>query len=621
MDSRGAGTDAVGGSRALLMVPAVLFALADFACRLQLATLLELHHHEAARAAAFRSAASGAARDVLLVAPAYLAWALLPRPATRWLCHAVLGLAVAILAGDVVYFYFTFEHVEPVLFVNVNLLSVRGTVSPRIAALLGSGALALAVLLRGNAWLLEHSAPSSGSRLPASLVGVGCLAALAPLAIAATPELPPEERSVERFLNETRSAYVARVGEPILSNFFVSLARGLRIEEMEPPPVYTPYTAEERALLDGLQLRDASSGGGAPRPPRSPEIRRIVLLVLESLPAAYLHHYNPAVPAEATPFLDELLRRHPHLDNFYTSNTPSDWGLNSLLLSRLRPDWDGGRPSLLSVLREELGFESYYVRGVSKHYGNELETYPLLFQMDHYFALEELSQRYHAPWRSSWGMNNAVVYEEGIRILREKRDERVALVLKTIDLHQPGPFQGIPRKYLPEALQALDVGLFNALHWVDHCVRTFFEKLESEGLFDDHTLVVVTSDHTPHPGVEYKQTVPPEEYTRLGRLPLIFATREPLQGLDTAGLASQIDLAPTILGLVGAPVPAGFAGRDLGDPDDARSVGVGVYRDRLYYRGTGGSFTEDVAEDSPVSTLRSRAIRKWLRNLDVDPVS
>ena len=46
------------------------------------------------------------------------------------------------------------------------------------------------------------------------------------------------------------------------------------------------------------------------------------------------------------------------------------------------------------------------------------------------------------------------------------------------------------------------MGLFNALAWADYCLRTFFEKLERNQLFDDHTLVVVTSDHTPHPGVE-----------------------------------------------------------------------------------------------------------------------
>ena len=71
-----------------------------------------------------------------------------------------------------------------------------------------------------------------------------------------------------------------------------------------------------------------------------------------------------------------------------------------------------------------------------------------------------------AKWHSGWGANNATVYEEGLRILVEKRNSKLVLVLKTIDLHQPGPFQGIPNKYLPEALQQRDVPVLNALRSV-----------------------------------------------------------------------------------------------------------------------------------------------------------
>ena len=48
------------------------------------------------------------------------------------------------------------------------------------------------------------------------------------------------------------------------------------------------------------------------------------------------------------------------------------------------------------MLRDAKGFESYYVRGVSKHYGNELAIYPRLFQMDHYYASYRLLVTYLA---------------------------------------------------------------------------------------------------------------------------------------------------------------------------------------------------------------------------------
>jgi lipoteichoic acid synthase len=602
---------------ALLFAPIAVLAILDLLCRLHLATLLELDHDPIARAAALRAAGLGVCKDLFFVLPAYAVFALAPRSATLRLTHVAFAAAIAILAGDVVYFYITLEHVEPVLFVNINRHSVVGMLTAWNALLVAVGAVALFALTRLNGSLLARARMGGPLRWAPGVVSALWVLAGLPLVRAAHAEMPPADRSLDRFLNETRNAYLEKVSDPIVGNLFAAIRASTRLESSLAQETVEAYTPEERAVLESLGLFGADAPGGDAAPAQVPEIRRIALLILESLPAAYLHHYNPRVPKEATRFLDGLLSRHPHSDRYYTSNMPSDWGLNSMFLSRLRPDWKGGRESLLSALRDALGFESYYVRGVSKHYGNELATYPRLFQMDHYYAFEELDDRYDVTWRSSWGFNNEVVYAEGIRILRENRDRRVFVALKTIDLHQPGPFQGFPREHLPEALQQRGVGLFNALYWADYCVRGFFEKLDGQGLFDEHTLVVVTSDHTPHPGVAYKEAVPPQEYQRLGRLPLIFVTRNPgaLPALDPTAFASQVDLAPTLLALLGVRKPSGMVGRSLFDAD-ARAFSVGVYRDTFYYGSETRSFTEDVSSEAAPATLRNRAIARWLRNLD-----
>jgi len=601
---------------AWLAAPALLFAGIDFVCRLRLATQLELHHRSDMQVAALSAALLGVAKDLPLLLLAYGIYALWPGRVSRGLAHACLAASFVILLGDVAYFHFTLEHIEPVLFVNLNWLAIRGTLGDAGLLLLLPAAGLLWILVRFDARLLAKVGPPLGVRralpLVLGLVAVGA----GPLVVVHQPRMPEGSEGVEEFLNKGRDAYLRSVAAPILANFFASAWEGRHIEA-ERKVTFAAYTPAEAQVLRGLGLLDADAPGAAPSPAAVPEIKRIALLILESLPAAYLHTYNPTVPAEATSFFDALLATHPHLDHFYTSNTPSDWGLNSLLLSRLRPAWEGGWPSLLSLLREERGFRSYYVRGVSKHYGNELQTYTRLFQMDDYYALEELSARYDSSWHSAWGFNNRVVYEEGLRILREHRDDKVIVVLKTIDLHQPGPFQGVPRKYLPEALARLDVGLFNALYWVDRCLRAFFTQLEEGGLYDEHTLVIVTSDHSPHPGLAYRETVPPDEYVRLGRLPLILATPHPslFERLDTNRLASQVDIAPTLLDALGVAKPPGMIGRSLLDAEGTPGVAVGAYRDTFYYRSAAGSFTSDL---SSRDDLRSAAIAKWVSNLDVE---
>lgn len=602
-----------GDRTGALVVPLVLFVLFDGLCRLQLAWLLELHRPWASFLPALRATALGVGVDLVFLLPVYAAYALAPCRTTRALTTAVFALALAVLIADAVYFFHTFEHIESVVFNNVNRFSVLGAVTGAAATGPFFAALGFAAIVFAHGFWQRHAAHRRS--LSWGLALATAAAASATLGLSgAHIEMPADEKEIEAFLNETRDAYLAKVSAPILGGFFWAMHDARSLEQSPAPAAPLEYAADERALLGGLRLlRTAQSP-----PEREPAFDRIIFLVTESMPAAYLHHYNPTIPAEAAPFLDDLLRRYPHVNRFFTSSMPTDYGLNSLFLSRLMPDWGGGHESLFSVLRREAGFESHFVRAVSKHYGNQLITYPRIFQFDSFVGFEELQSQYPSQWHSGWGANNATVYEEGLRILSEKRGSKLVLVLKTIDLHQPGSFQGIPLKYLPEALQSRGEPVLNALHWVDRCVRAFFEDLDQRGLFDERTLVVVTSDHGPHPGAEYRGLVPSDEYQRLSRLPLIFVTRDPsaLRDLDIDGFASQVDLAPTILELMGVAPPADFAGRSLlgRDPERFR---IGLYQDAFSYASTQTTFSETVEGEGAPDTLRNRAIRKWIHNQNI----
>jgi hypothetical protein len=592
--------------------PLAAFAVLDFACRLGLARLLELLRPSVGLPRSAGASLLGVGVDLAFVLPAYAVLAFAPWRAIRALTCAVFAASLAILVADTIYFFNTFEHIEPVLFNNINGSSIRGLVAGAGAIGSALSALGLAAIVWIHASWQRHAA--NGRRPGWGLALAGAAAAAATLGLSdVRVEMPPQARGGESYRDETRNAYLAKVSAPILGGFFGALHDRVDLERPSEPRAPLEYAADERTLLEELGLLRATQ---APLD-REPAFDRIVFLVLESMPAAYLHHYNPAIPAEATPFLDDLLRRHPHADRFFTANMPTDYGLNSLFLSRLAPDWRGGRQSLFSVLRREADFESHFVRAVTKHYGNQLITYPRIFGFDHFVAFEELQSRYQSRWHSGWGANNATVYEEGLRILSERKDRKLVLVLKTIDLHQPGTFQGIPRKHLPGALQQRDAPILNSLHWVDRCARAFFEDLEKRGLFSDRTLVIVTSDHGPHPGASFRDLVPRDEYRRLARLPLIFVARDAtaFRDLDVDGYSSQVDLAPTILELLGVATPPGFVGRSLlgRDPERFR---LGLYRDEFSYTSARISFSETVAGDGASETPRNRAIRKWLHNQD-----
>lgn len=122
-------------------------------------------------------------------------------------------------------------------------------------------------------------------------------------------------------------------------------------------------------------------------------------------------------------------------------------------------------------------------------------------------------------------------------------------------------------------------GYYGLVEALDHSFGRLLDGLEAAGLAE-HTLVVYTSDHGNQLGSHglAGKEAPYDASTRVpflarwpGHLPAGTVERSPV---------GAIDLMPTLLGLVGAPVPGGLHGRDLsarlrGAPDaEARDAAL-----------------------------------------------
>ena len=126
---------------------------------------------------------------------------------------------------------------------------------------------------------------------------------------------------------------------------------------------------------------------------------------------------------------------------------------------------------------------------------------------------------------------------------------------------------------LADYLAAYDAGI----HYWDESFGQLLEALELRGLLD-RTLVVVTSDHGEeffeHGGFNHGRTL----YQEQVHVPLVFWSKA--LGLGPKRIAhpvALIDVAPTILGLLGVPAPAAFQGVDrrssmLADRADAAPI-------------------------------------------------
>ena len=95
---------------------------------------------------------------------------------------------------------------------------------------------------------------------------------------------------------------------------------------------------------------------------------RIVMLVLESVHRDYMHYYNENIPAEATPYLDSLLEKYPHLDHYYSSAVPTTQGLNATFRSHLiyDPDLPGeAQPSIFRSV-QQAGWRGIFMNASSQ---------------------------------------------------------------------------------------------------------------------------------------------------------------------------------------------------------------------------------------------------------------
>jgi arylsulfatase A-like enzyme len=106
----------------------------------------------------------------------------------------------------------------------------------------------------------------------------------------------------------------------------------------------------------------------------------------------------------------------------------------------------------------------------------------------------------------------------------------------------------------------------NALHSADEALGQLLDGLRQRGL-DRNTLVVILGDHGEafgeHPGnIGHTLAV----YEENVRVPLLFSA----PGLSTSPVrvgrvASLVDVAPTVLDLLGIPAPSGWQGQSLLD--------------------------------------------------------
>jgi membrane-anchored protein YejM (alkaline phosphatase superfamily) len=174
-------------------------------------------------------------------------------------------------------------------------------------------------------------------------------------------------------------------------------------------------------------------------------------------------------------------------------------------------------------------------------------------------------------WRNSWGIDEAAMVDGVLAWIDQEPGQPFFAFYGQAAGHHPYVFANGPPPPDPTIVAEHEAYVGCALH-VDGAVRRLVDGLRARGLVDD-TLVVVASDHGEAFDQHGGRTHGNQVYEESVRVPAVIAGPQVRDLADAVRFpTSHIDLAPTILGLLGLEVPPTMKGRDLTRDDSSRLV-------------------------------------------------
>ncbi len=299
---------------------------------------------------------------------------------------------------------------------------------------------------------------------------------------------------------------------------------------------------------------------------------KIVWFASESISLDFFSRYNDKITVNTrTRFYENDEISGLMMTNYFSAASPTLQALTSTLSSH--PNYDmilaGYHQNTLPNILKKLGYETIFLRSASKYYAGENIIFQK-FGFKQIIAREYFSQfPENDEYIYDWGVSDRIMLKKLVDLLEEYKDKKLFIVILGIDTHPPhGRAEyGFRTTEYPETPS--DYSEFkSAYRWMKSVYNHDFdlfktmETVKEKGLFTEDTLFIATADHAcPYNNVVRR--IPGIENTNLGRTPLAFISAAKLPDYDKEILSGQLDLAPTILHLLGQEIPEGYWGQSL----------------------------------------------------------
>ena len=412
---------------------------------------------------------------------------------------------------------------------------------------LGAGLITWALRRR----IVAPLSPPAGWRRPA----VALLALLLPWATWKLADIDQMRFSENAYANE------------LAGNGLMTFAAALRRNELDYDRFYrTMPDAKARQLLASLGVEreplPAAVGGGHEEsesfdPARLPfkrPPRNVVLITVESLSASYLGTFGNT--QGLTPRLDALAKEGLLFSRLYATGTRTVRGLEALSLGTppipgqaiVRRPGNEHLATVGGILRRQ-GYDTFFIYGGYGYFDNM----NAFFAGNDYQVIDRTDfPKGSVGFENVWGVADEYLFDNAlVRLDASHAAGKPFLAhIMTTSNHRPYTY--------PDG--RIDIpspgGRNGAVKYTDYAIGRFIDQAKDKPWFAD-TLFVIVADHCASAAGKSKLPVPGYH------IPLILYAPRLLPPSRNDRLASQIDIPPTLLDVMGRPGDDHFFGKSL----------------------------------------------------------
>lgn len=283
--------------------------------------------------------------------------------------------------------------------------------------------------------------------------------------------------------------------------------------------------------------------------------KNVVLITIESYSASFMKQYGNE--DNITPFLDSLASQSLQFTNLYAVGNRTVRGLEAVTLclppmagESVIKRKDNKNKFSTGSLFDERNYNVKFLYGGDSYFDNMKD----FFSGNNYEIIDKNSfQPKEVTFENIWGVCDEDMYNKAIRVMNDEAKENKPFFnhIMTVSNHRPFTY--------PEgkiSLSGNKKSRNGGVKYTDYALKMFFDMAKKQPWFSN-TVFVILADHCA--SSSGKTELPVEKY----RIPAMIYAPNFIKPNRCHTLMSQIDMMPTLFGLLNFKYESKFYGQDV----------------------------------------------------------